>query len=335
METVYFLGIDVSKKMIDSALTINGKDYHQNQAQNTSKAIGIFFAEMRKMFGITDSQIVVCMEHTGIYCLPLLDFLTENNIKTCLESALKIKKSQGLTRGKSDKIDAMRIAHYAYKNREELHLWKPERDVVQRLKALMVTRDRLVKIRTQLAVPINECEEFIEESIRQDMVKSCRRTLKALEVDISNIEKAIKDLIKEDSQLTKQVKLATSVPGIGIITATNMIITTGEFIKISDAKKFACYTGVAPFPHRSGTTIRGKTRVSSLANMNMKKLLHLAAMSAVGYNEELKAFYTRKVETGKNKMSVLNAVRNKLISRVFACVKNNRVYQKNYSHALA
>ena len=335
METVYFLGIDVSKKMLDSALTIDGKNYHQDQAENTSKAIQIFFTEMMKMFGIRFSQLVVCMEHTGIYCLPLLEFLTKNNIKICLESALKIKKSQGLTRGKSDKIDAMRIAHYAYKNREELHLWEPEREVVQRLKALMVTRDRLVKIRTQLAVPIKECEKFIAKSIRQEVMKSCKGTLKALDLDISKIEKAIQDLVKKDTQLAKQVKLATSVPGIGLITAANIIIAPGEFVKISDAKKFACYTGVAPFPHRSGTTIRGKTRVSSLANMNIKKLLHLAAMSAIGHSEELKAFYNRKVETGKNKMSVLNAVRNKLISRVFACVKNNRMYQKSYSHALA
>ena len=82
-----------------------------------------------------------------------------------MESALQIKKSQGITRGKSDKIDAMRIAHYAYKNREELHFWEPQRAPVQKLKALLVTRDRLVKIRTQFAVPIKECEEFIVESI--------------------------------------------------------------------------------------------------------------------------------------------------------------------------
>jgi len=335
METIYFLGIDVSKKKLDSALTIDGKNYQQDEMENTAEAIQIFFRGIKKMFGMRSSQMIVCMEHTGIYCLPLLDFLAKNKIKTCLESALQIKKSQGITRGKSDRIDALRIAQYAYKNREELHYWKPQRGVVQQLKALLVTRERLVKIRTQLEVPIRECEEFIIESIRKDMIKNCRRTLKALDLDILRVEKAIDELIKADPTLAEQVKLATSIPGIGRITATNMIIATGEFTRISDSKKFACYAGVAPFPHKSGTTIRGKTRVSNLANMNLKKLLHLAAMSAIQCSEELRTFYKRKQQEGKNKMSVINAVRNKLISRVFACIKAKRMYQKNYRHALA
>jgi len=82
------------------------------------------------------------------------------------------------------------------------------------------------------------------------------------------------------------------------------------------------------------TSVRGRTRVSKMANMNMKKLLHLGAMSAIQCSEELKTFYNRKVDQGKNKMSVLNAVRNKLISRIFACIKNNRMYQNNYQHLL-
>ena len=194
METVYFLGIDISKKKLDAALTIDGKNYQQDEIENTANAIRVFFREMKKMFGFKSSQMIVCMEHTGIYCLPLLDFLTKNKIKTCLESALQIKQSQGITRGKSDRIDALRIAQYAYKNREELHYWKPQRDVVQQLKALLVIRERLVKIRTQLEVPIRECEEFIEESIRKDMMKNCRKTLKAVDLDILQIEKALMNL---------------------------------------------------------------------------------------------------------------------------------------------
>jgi len=119
-----------------------------------------------------------------------------------------------------------------------------------------------------------------------------------------------------------------------MITALNVIVATNEFEKISEVKKLACYAGIAPFEHTSGTSIRGKTRVSKLANMTLKKLLTLAAMSAIKWNEEIKVYYKRKVAEGKNKMSVLNAVRNKLISRIFACVKNKRMYQKVYQHAL-
>jgi transposase len=131
------------------------------------------------------------------------------------------------------------------------------------------------------------------------------------------------------------MRWASSVTGIGKITAANIIVATGEFERIKDVKKFACYSGIAPFEHSSGSSVRGKTRVSKMANMTIKRLLHLAAMTAIQHSEELKRFYYRKIEAGKNKMSALNAVRNKLISRVFACVNNKRIYQKNYQHALA
>ena len=113
----------------------------------------------------------------------------------------------------------------------------------------------------------------------------------------------------------------------------NVIIATGEFTRITDTKKFACYAGVAPFEHTSGSSIRGKTRVSKMANMAMKKLLHLAAISAIQYCEEIKTYYERKVLAGKNRMSVINAVRNKLITRIFMCVKQERIYQKNYQNS--
>ena len=151
--------------------------------------------------------MIVCMEHTGIYCFPCLDFLTKNKIKTCLESALQIKKSQGIARGKSDQVDALRIAQYAYKNREELRFWEPQRGVVQQLKALLVARDRLVKIRTQLEVPINEVTEFSSKSIRKRNDKNCGDTLKAVSMDILGIEDAIDELIKARTRRSaEQVK---------------------------------------------------------------------------------------------------------------------------------
>ncbi|RZK16725.1 MAG: IS110 family transposase, partial [Flavobacterium sp.] len=111
--------------------------------------------------------------------------------------------------------------------------------------------------------------------------------------------------------------------------------SSNEFKDITDPRKFACYSGVAPFEHRSGSSVRGKSRVSSLGNKAVKSLLHLAAMAAIGCNEELKDYYQRKVAEGKNKMLVLNAVRNKLIHRIFACVNQNRKYEKIYQHAIA
>lgn len=334
METLYFLGIDVSKNKLDTSLTLDGQHFHEVEVENLAKSIDSFFKGLKKQLSSLD-QLVVCLEHTGVYCQPLLEVLVKHQVRVCVEAALQIKQSQGMTRGKNDRIDAQRIALYAMKNKENLAFWKPQRHCIQRLKALLVTRERLVKTKVQLEVPLQECEEFIDQSIRKEMIKHCQQSIRSLQKDVLRIEQAIDQLVKADSILSEQCALATSVPGVGRITALNMIVSTGEFIKIREAKKFACYAGVAPFEHTSGSSIRGKTRVSKMANMTLKRLLHLGAMSAIQCSGELKAFYQRKIAAGKNKMSVINAVRNKLISRVFACITNRRMYQKNYQNSLA
>ena len=333
METIYFLGVDISKDYFDAALTVNGKDFHQTQIVNKVKSIEAFVKHLKKQFSLTN--LIVCMEHTGIYCLPLMEVLLKNQVKFCLEPALQIQRAQGMTRGKNDKIDAKRIASYALKNKEQLKFWVPQRENLQRLKALLTTRDRLIKVKVQLQVPLDECADFISSDIQKDMVRQCSSAIRSITKSISKVETAIDDLIRKDASIKEKYRLATSVPGVGPITALHMIVLTNEFTRIRQAKQFACYSGVAPFEHSSGSSTRGKCRVSKLANMNMKKLLHLAAMSAIKYNSDMEAFYQRKVAEGKNKMSVINAVRNKLISRVFACVMHGRLYEKRYQNSFA
>jgi transposase len=333
METYYFLGIDISKKKIDAALTIDGKNFHEVIVENQLKSIQEFFKQLKSQISSLD-KLIICMEHTGIYGQHLLDVAVDKHLHICVEPGIQIKQSQGMTRGKNDKVDAKRIAVYAFKNRESLSFWTPQRECVQELKALLVNRERLVRAKVALEVPIKESGDFIHASIRKRMISFNKGSIKALEKDIEKIEQAIQKLVKADTQLSEKCDLATSVPGIGKIVAWNMLVSSGEFNKISEAKKFACYAGVAPFQHQSGSSIRGKTRVSKMANMTLKRLLHLAALTAIQHNQELKAFYQRKVEAGKNKMSVVNAVRNKLISRVYACINQQRPYQKNYQYAL-
>jgi len=335
MEMVYTLGIDMSKKDFQAALTLDGANFFEQVVANQPAAIASYFKSMKKQVGLSLQQLVVCLEYTGIYSAPLLRFLVQHQIKVCIEPALQIKQSQGMTRGKTDQIDARRIAQYAVRNRETLRFWQPPRTVIQKLQMLLTQRERLVKIRVQLEVPIKEIGEFIEAGIAKMMQRNSLATQKAIAKDIGRIETQIQDLVKSDETLCLQYKRATSVPGVGPFTALNVIIATGEFKRITDTKKFACYAGVAPFEHTSGSSIRGRTRVSKMANMGIKKLLHLAAVSATQHCDEIKVYYERKVAAGKNKMSVINAVRNKLITRIFMCIKQERMYQKNYRNALA
>jgi len=118
------------------------------------------------------------------------------------------------------------------------------------------------------------------------------------------------------------------VVGIGFATAVHFIISTENFTRFSDVRKMICYCGVAPFKHESGTSIRGRSKVSHLANKKLKTLLTMAAIFAVRFDPELKLKYEQKVSEGKPKMSVLNIIRAKPIQRIFAVIKRQTVYER-------
>jgi len=123
--------------------------------------------------------------------------------------------------------------------------------------------------------------------------------------------------------------------GIGPATAAEILVATNEIKTITNPKKMACHAGVAPFGYSSGTSVRGKTRVSHQARKRLKSLFHLGAMSVIQVKGDLQDYYQRKLKEGKNKMLVLNAVRNKLIHRVYAVIKRGEKYNKNYVSPLA
>jgi transposase len=331
----FFLGVDVSKATLDIAVVKEGEVVMEEKIANEKKAISKFIKEAKKSLSMSSDQMTVCLEHTGIYGLVLLHLLDQMKIRICVEPALQIKQSQGMTRGKNDQVDARRIAQYAFKNRLELRYWKPQRAVLQKLQALLSLRDRLIKVKVQLEVPLEELTGYLDEKIVKSLASSSKTTIKGIEKDLQRVEKEINELVRKDDNLNALFKQATSVPGIGKITGLHMIIASGEFERIKEAKQFACYSGVAPFEHQSGTSLRGRTRVSKMANMTMKKLLHLAAMSAIQCCEEIRAYYLRKVAEGKNKMAVINAVRNKLITRVYACIKHQKLYTKTLEIVVA
>jgi transposase len=335
MELNYFIGCDVSKNELDFSIQLGKQFVLHQEIKNEPQAIKIFVNELAKLPEFNLSKAIFCMEHTGIYNNHLLVYLHKKKANICLEAATQIKNSLGNVRGKNDKVDAMRIAEYAYKNREELKLWQPKREVVQQLSQLAGTRTRLISARKMLSTAIKENNGFVKKRIAAQQEKFCTRTLNSIAADLEKVDNQMQQIIENDEELKRLFGLIISVDGIGKVTATQIIITTNEFKDIDDPKKFACYAGVAPFTKESGI-FRGKARVSHMANKSVKTLLHMSAVNAIRYNADLKIYYERKViEEKKNKMLVINAVRNKLILRIFACVKQNRKYEKIYTKLVA
>ena len=329
-----FIGIDISKSTFDFALIKEGSSSVSISEVLSNNPSGIVkLEEFLKKQGINMDETLFCMEHTGIYCRFLSQYLTENNYHVWLEMPVQIIRSLGIQRGKNDKIDARRIAEYAYLKKDKALLWQPPREALIKINDLLTLRDRLVESKKALKQPIKEFKDVGYNEVAQLLEKRCSATLKAIEKDIENIEKEIGKIVNNDEHLKKNYKLATSVPGIGKITALTLLYFTNEFKVYCNAKQLACYCGVAPFEHTSGTSVRGKSRVSNFANKRLKKLLHMVALSSISSNVELQNYYRRKVGEGKNKMLVINAIRNKILHRLCAVINRGTPYQAEYQYA--
>jgi transposase len=323
----YFFGVDVSKKTVDITCIINQEMVHR-QFVNDPEGMQQLLQWLKEL-NIVFEQTLFCMEATGLYCFPLTEFLTSNEIDTWIEHATQIKKSTALSRGKNDKADSKRIAVYATKNLDRLRLWKPMDTTLQKIKHLASLRERLVDTKKRLITPIKEFEDVGNMVMAKLLSKTIKNSLAALDKDLKNTETKITEIIDEDENLKKLYKLVTSVVGIGFVTAINLLVYTNGFTVMRDARKLACYCGVAPFEYSSGSSIRGRTKVHFMANKKLKCNLHMASLSAVKLDADLKAYYERKVIEGKSKLSVLNAVKNKLLARVVAVVNKQELYVKN------
>jgi len=322
----YFIGIDISKKFFDVAI-IDGDRTTSYVFENTKKGTNAFIRLLRNQ-KISLDNTLVCMEHTGVYGKLIIAKLVEKQAHFCVEMPIQITKSIGLHRGKNDRVDAKRIAQYAAKNHRELELYKPTAEILERMRILLKIRKKLVNTRADINKYPNELELFSPE-IGKLARKNLKRINKNLEDEIKRIEVEIKKLTLSDDKLNKTVGLVTSVTGIGQITALHLTIFTNFFTKYDSPKQLACYSGVVPFEYTSGSSVHRKSRIHPMANRTLKKHLHMSALAAINHDPDIRVYYLRKVEEGKNKMLIINNVRNKLVHRVCAVIKRQEPYVKN------
>jgi transposase len=234
-----YVGIDVSKSWLDIAVLTPENDVQKiDRIDNTVIAITDYVQSLPQTAGI-----LFCLENTGRYGKAFLQVTATKRLKTWVEHPLQIKRSQGMTRGKTDEQDAVRIARYALRFQDQLKLWQPDENILTELKELQSKRDLLVKAHRML----KQTAEKSDPDFRTPMA--------ALKKSIDKIDKKIEALINSDEKLTRQYTLLQSVPGIGKVVATNLLIKTKAFTTLTDPRKLACYMGIAPFPYQSGSSI--------------------------------------------------------------------------------
>ncbi len=324
MDYKWYVGIDVSKKTLDLVLfdKVLGKKSPHCQVSNNIKGFRTIPKWLKEQNAVMKDSLF-CMEHTGVYCIEIANYLN-GKAGYCIESPIHIKRSLGLTRGKNDKVDAFNISRFCYLHRDELIPAKLPAETMVIMKSLINERERLIKSRAIDKGIITEKQYEANKAC----IQRAKKRVSLMTEDIEQIEQEIIETIGKDSTIEHSYNLITSVSGIGLVNAVMFILYTNNFITINNPRKYACYSGVAPFEHTSGISIKGRTRVSSLANKRIKVYLTNGARSAIIHDAEMRLYYQRKRDEGKEHGTVMNAVKFKLITRVFATVKRGTPYVK-------
>ena len=332
MEKKWFIGIDVSKDWHDVACisAMSPQEYVcEIKIDNTIKG----FSELKKQLkkhSIDLKEAVVCMEHTGTHSLLLIAWLQQRGVTTVVEPALQIKKSLGMQRGKNDQIDARRISEYAYTQRHKLKEYRLHTRDLLRVKQLLTYRDQLVKTRTMYKNSLKSHKQYNQLTKNEFVILDIDKKIKLFNQNITEVEKEIVEIIGSDEELKKNYKLANSVKGVGLVISAMMLVTTHNFTAFPNARKYNCFTGLAPYEHTSGTSIKGKTRTSHLAHKRLRAYLNNGANSANNYDPEIRIYYDRKRKEGKEHRLIMNAIACKLVSRVFSVVNRQTPYVSLY-----
>lgn len=324
------IGIDVSKKTLDICL-LSEDNSDCIQLKSEASVIRKYFNKIIKKFG---GQIYVGLENTGFYNFHLYQALEGLNVKVYIFNPLHLNKSMGMLRGKTDKVDANRIANYLKINLNQLQPSQLPSESFRQLKMLFSKRNLYVEHLKAVTASNKEITHCFGEKKSKMGIKKDDSLLKMYKQLIKEIENEMMKIISQDEALHLKVLQAMSVPGVGKVLAIYLTIKTNGFTQLTDSRKLACFAGVVPFQTQSGTSLNKRPKVSYMADKQMKRLLHMAAIRVVQLDGDLKDYFIRKVKEGKNKMSVINAIRNKIVARVCSCINNEKMYEKKFKENL-
>ena len=333
-----FIGIDFSKEKVDVAIIFaDGLSETAPRVFNEFKTTLPGYKRLvkwveRNSHGVDPLQWLFCGENTGDYGKGLCNFLYGKGYDMWLENAKSIKDASGLRRLKSDRADASMIAEYAMRNYDRAIMYEPLSESLAQLRELFLYRQMVIRHRCSFQVRRGEKRLTMEKSPVKTMIsQSGRHIVSELNKEVEKIDRRIAALIKSDDELAEVFTIVTSVPGMGTQNAVCLMVYTDNFRLFNyDARKIACYYGIAPFGKDSGTSVHSDPRVHYMANRQIKAMLTQAALSAVKFNPVMARYYTRLVERGKKKQVALNNVKNKLVHLVTAMVRKRQYFTTEY-----
>lgn len=323
----YTLGVDVSKKTLD----IHCAELNQHiQVANDQQGFN-HFLKWCKLQSISLKESFMVMEYTGGYEYGLIQFCEAKQIKYTRISGLAIKRSMGIIRGKSDKVDAARIAQFGEEKHKLLSAAKPLNESIVQLKGLLAFRKRMVRDLAGFKATLSERKKMYMQS-KSDVISTTIEKLIELNQEmVATLDQELMVIINQNQALKTNYDLLVSIRGIGKINAMMTIAYTENFVCFINPRSYAVYVGVIPFEYSSGTSVRGRKQTSNIANKELKQELNQAARSAIQWDPELKQYAERKMQN-KCYGIVLNNVKFKLILRMFSIVRRQTKFVDNYKN---
>ncbi len=271
------------------------------------------------------------MEATGYYHYRLAQYLYEKGITVSVVNPLSVKRfiQMKLSKIKTDKSDAKAICEYAQATKVPLYT---ARNAVQaECLQLLSLQDLYLKQRTAVKNKIQGEKALGTPS--KTVSRSLVRMLEQLEKELAQLETKLESLVRTTQE--EQLEQLTSIPGVGKKTAMLLIVLTNGFSSFENARQLCCFTGLTPTIRQSGTSVRGRSRISKVGNRKLRNLLFMCSFTACRNNKAFREIYERIVEKGKSKKLALIAVCNKLLKQAFAIAKSGSFYQENYMQKLA
>lgn len=309
-----YVGIDISKDSFDVSFPDGSHQVFEN-----------LVCGYKLLFRHLPLNAHVVMEQTGPYHLKLALFLVEKEVKVSVVNALTIKRftQMRLKITKTDKADAEMIRQFGIWDQPEA--WIPPSDFIIESKALEQLTQLLVKQSTQLK---NQKHSIVKTKGSKAAIKLIERHISQIKRDLQKLDEQLEDLVKQ--HMGDLLSVTTSIPGIGKKTAIALIIATNGFQNFESAKQLSSFFGIAPTLRLSGSSIKGRSRISKTGKKEVRNLLFLCSFTAYKHNEACKQLYDRLVAKGKSPKLALIAVANKLLKQVMAIAKSGIPYDPAY-----
>lgn len=322
------LGVDVSKLTLDICWAEGNLHL---KIDNCTKGFSAF-KKWCQSYQIDLNETLIVMEYTGGYEYRFIQFCQSLSIPFCRVPGLEIKQSMGMVRGKNDQVDSFRISQYGQEKSNRLVPSKPLNDTILALRQLLSFRKRLVRENAGWVSTVKERKHMYPLRKADTIIHTAMAKIKANKKYISQAEQEISQIIKSNECWFQNYRIISSIKGIGKVNAWMTLAYTENFTSFTDGRKYAVYVGVIPFEHSSGTSIKGRKRVSHLAHKELKQELNQAAKTAMVHDPEIRAYADRKLKE-KSYSLVLNNIKFKLILRMFALIKRGESFVENYKRA--